>query len=91
MTLYSRGVAPSKSTSIVRGPLEAALRNALAHLENLDAAGVAPVAPLDELRGRMAHPLTDEGTPAEQVIADLAADTAGGIMGNARAGASTRG
>ncbi len=83
MTLYSRGVAPSNSTSIFRGPLEAALRNALAHLENLDAAAVGPVAPLDVLRARMAHPLTDEGAPAEQVIADLAADTAGGIMGNA--------
>src|ERR1700683_2318542 len=83
LTFYSRVVAPSNSTSIFRGPLEAALRHALAHLENLDAAPVAPTAPLEMLRERMARPLTDDGAAPQQVIAELVADSAGGIMGNA--------
>jgi glutamate/tyrosine decarboxylase-like PLP-dependent enzyme len=82
-TLYSRGVAPSNSTSTFRGPLESALRHALAHLENLDSAPVASTAPLETLRARMARPLTEDGAPPEQVIADLIADSAGGIIGNA--------
>jgi glutamate/tyrosine decarboxylase-like PLP-dependent enzyme len=82
-TLYSRGVSPSNSTSTFRGPLEFALQHALAHLENLDAAPVAPTATLETLRARMARPLAEDGAQAEQVIADLVADSAGGIMGNA--------
>jgi glutamate/tyrosine decarboxylase-like PLP-dependent enzyme len=82
-TLYSRVVAPSNSTSAFRGPLESALRYALAHLENLDAAPVAPTATLEALRARMARPLTDDGAPPEQVIADLVADSAGGVMNSA--------
>ncbi len=76
-------MAPSNSTSTFRGPLESALRHALAHLESLDAAPVAPTAPLEILRARLARPLTDDGAPPEQVIADLVADSAGGIMGSA--------
>ena len=82
-TFYSRVVAPSNSSSIFRGPLEDALRYALAHLENLDSGPVAPNAPPESLRRRMAHALTDYGIPAQEVIADLVADSAGGIMGNA--------
>ncbi|HEX3878530.1 MAG TPA: aminotransferase class V-fold PLP-dependent enzyme [Bryobacteraceae bacterium] len=76
-------MAPSTSTSIFRDSLEAALRHALAYLENLDAAPVAPVALLEDLRARMAHPLSDDGVPSTRVIEELLADTAGGIMGNA--------
>ncbi len=82
-TFYSRVVAPSNSTSIFRGPLESALRHALAHIENLDTAPVAPLAPLEDLRARMARPLADGAVAADQVIADLVHDSAGGIMGNA--------
>jgi glutamate/tyrosine decarboxylase-like PLP-dependent enzyme len=81
-TLYSRGVAPSNTTSVFRGPLESALRHALEHLENLDANPVAPTATLETLRARMGRPLTNDGAPPQQVIADLVADSAGGIIGN---------
>ena len=76
-------MAPSNSTSMFRGPLEDALRHALAHIENLNATPVAPTAPLADLRARMARPLTDGPIEPRQVIADLVADSAGGIMGNA--------
>jgi glutamate/tyrosine decarboxylase-like PLP-dependent enzyme len=66
-----------------RGPLEDALRHALAHIENLDATPVAPTASLADLRARMARPLTDGPIEPRQVIADLVNDSAGGIMGNA--------
>ena len=82
-TFYSRVVAPSNSSSIFRGPLEDALRYALAHLENLDLGPSRPAPPPESLRRRMAHALTDYGIPAQEVIADLVADSAGGIMGNA--------
>ncbi len=85
MTFYSRGVSASNSSlalsAAFRGPLEAALRHALAHLENLDTAPVAPTVPLETLRPRMARALTEEGVAAEQVIADLVSDSAGGIVG----------
>ena len=66
-----------------REPLELAFRNALAHLEGLETSPVAPRASFEELRARMTRPLTDEGVAASQVIDELVADTAGGIMGNA--------
>jgi glutamate/tyrosine decarboxylase-like PLP-dependent enzyme len=64
-------------------PLEAASRVALSYLAHLDSAPVAPTAGLDELRRRFAKPLIDAGTPAEQVITELAADVEGGIMSSA--------
>src|SRR5215472_14847782 len=71
LTFYSRVVAPSNSTSPFRGPLEAALRHALSHLESLDSSPVAPLAPAETLRARMSRPLSDCGVPPEQVLADL--------------------
>ena len=44
-------------------PLEAASRLALSYLAHLDSAPVAPTAGLDELRRRLAKPLSDSGTP----------------------------
>ena len=64
-------------------PLEAASRLALSYLAHLDSAPVAPTVGLDELRRRLGKPLNDTGTPAEQVITELAADVEGGIMGSA--------
>ena len=69
--------------SVFRAPLEAASRLALSYLNDLDRAPVSPVASLDELRRRLAKPLTGAGIPAEQVVAELAADVEGGILGSA--------
>ena len=66
-----------------RAVLERAFAHALAHLENLDRAPVAATATLAELRGRLGKPLPDDGLPAPQVIDELAADVAGGILGSA--------
>jgi glutamate/tyrosine decarboxylase-like PLP-dependent enzyme len=77
----SSSALPSAPCATFRGPLEAALQHALAHLENLDAMPVAPTATLETLRSKMAHPLTGEGVAPEQVIADLVRDSAGGIVG----------
>ena len=63
--------------------LERAFTHALAHLENLDRAPVAATATLSELRGRLAKPLPEDGVPAPQVIDELAADVAGGLLGSA--------
>ncbi len=64
-------------------PLEAASRLALSYLDRLDRLPVAPTVGLDELRGRLARPLNDAGTPPAQVITELAADVEGGILGSA--------
>lgn len=69
--------------SSYRTILERALAHSLAHLDSLDTAPVGATAPLDELRARIGRPLTDEGLAAEDVLDDLAADTAGGILGSA--------
>jgi glutamate/tyrosine decarboxylase-like PLP-dependent enzyme len=66
--------------SLFHPPLLAASRIALSYLAQLDRLPVAPVMGLDELRNRLAKPLQDAGTPAEQVITELAADVQGGIM-----------
>jgi glutamate/tyrosine decarboxylase-like PLP-dependent enzyme len=75
-------VAPSTST-IFRDSLEFALRHALEYLENLDTASVAPTASVELLRARMGRLLAEDGASPEQVIADLVADSAGGLMGSA--------
>ena len=60
-----------------------ALTHALAHLDSLPDSPVAATASLATLRERLAKPLAADGVPAEQVIDELVADTAGGIMGSA--------
>ena len=66
-----------------REPLQAAVRHALAHIENLDALPVAATASLETLRARLARPLVDDGAPPEQVVEDLVSDSAGGIVASA--------
>jgi glutamate/tyrosine decarboxylase-like PLP-dependent enzyme len=66
-----------------REPLEAASRLALSYLAQLDQLPVAPTVGLDELRRRLARPLLDHGTPAGQVISELAAGVEGGILASA--------
>jgi glutamate/tyrosine decarboxylase-like PLP-dependent enzyme len=63
--------------------LQTAARHALAHIENLDGLPVAATASLGTLRARLARQLTDEGSPAEQVIEELVSDSAGGIVASA--------
>jgi glutamate/tyrosine decarboxylase-like PLP-dependent enzyme len=63
--------------------LEHALSHSLAHLENLEHSPVAASASLHSLRERLAKPLNSESMPAERVIDELVADTAGGIIGSA--------
>src|SRR5579864_1907045 len=70
-------------TSSFRLALEHALSHSLAHLENLEHSPVAASASLHSLRERLAKPLNSESVPAERVIDELVADTAGGIIGSA--------
>jgi glutamate/tyrosine decarboxylase-like PLP-dependent enzyme len=60
-------------------PLDAAIRHALAHLATIDTAPVGARADAATLRRRLDRPLTEQGTPATQVIDELAADVAGGL------------
>ena len=72
-----------KDTSAFRPALEQALSHSLAHLESLEHSPVAARTSLHVLRERLLKPLNSDGLPAEQVIDELVADTAGGIMGSA--------
>lgn len=66
-----------------RESLTLALEHSLAHIENLEHAPVGPTVDAETLRARLARPLTDDGTPPEQVLAELVRDVSGGIMGSA--------
>lgn len=66
-----------------RAPLNQALSHALSYLDGLDAMPVGATVSLDELRHRLNRPLTNTGTQPDQVIDELVADTAGGIIGSA--------
>src|SRR5262244_3620048 len=66
-----------------RKPLEAATNIALSYLERLDDSPVAAVVDLATLRRRLGEPLSREGMPPDQVVAQLADDVAGGIVGSA--------
>jgi glutamate/tyrosine decarboxylase-like PLP-dependent enzyme len=68
--------------SAFRPVLERALSHSLAYLHSLDQSPVAATASLQTLRERLARPLNDAGLPAEVVLDDLVADTAGGIVGS---------
>jgi glutamate/tyrosine decarboxylase-like PLP-dependent enzyme len=63
--------------------LERAVGHALAHLESFDQLPVCASATLDELRARLARPLTEQGSDAVTVIDELVRDAAGGILGSA--------
>jgi len=66
-----------------RAVLERALAHSLTHLGSLDDTSVAATATLEELRVRLAHSLDFDGIEASDVLDDLVADTAGGILGSA--------
>jgi glutamate/tyrosine decarboxylase-like PLP-dependent enzyme len=65
-----------------RAALERAAEHAFAWLDGLDARSVATTATSAEMRARLARPLPECGTDPVQVIDDLVADTAGGILGS---------
>jgi glutamate/tyrosine decarboxylase-like PLP-dependent enzyme len=66
-----------------RESLTLAFEHSLAYLENLDRAPVGPTASAAALRARLSRPWTEDGTPPEQVLAELVQDVSGGIMGSA--------
>ena len=65
-----------------RAVLERAAEHAFAWLEGLETRSVATTATPAQMRARLARPLEEEGVPALQVIDELVADTAGGILGS---------
>ncbi len=63
--------------------LDEAARLARAYTDGLDARAVGASAGLEELRARLARPLTDAGEDPSAVVADLARDVEGGLVANA--------
>ena len=63
--------------------LDAAFTQAVNHLESLDQTSVAATAGLATLRARINRPLARTGVAPEQVIQELNADVAGGLLGSA--------
>jgi glutamate/tyrosine decarboxylase-like PLP-dependent enzyme len=73
----------SATTEPYEDLLRQACETALAYLAKLDSASVAATADLAALRAQLGRALNDRGIPAERVIAELAADAEGGIIGSA--------
>ena len=65
-----------------RAALARAAEHANAFLAELESRPVAATATLADLRARLGRPLVDGGVDAAQVIDDLVADVAGGIVGS---------
>ena len=63
------------------GVLDRALRHAREHLNNLESLPAGPSRGLFDIRRQLTKPLTDQGMPAGQVIDELVADSAGGVVG----------
>ncbi|HLZ58788.1 MAG TPA: aminotransferase class V-fold PLP-dependent enzyme [Ktedonosporobacter sp.] len=70
-------------TSLFREVLEQTLTHALIYLETLSQKPVGATTTLAELRQRLSKRLPDAGMQAAQVIDELVADVAGGILGSA--------
>src|SRR5271156_3820180 len=66
-----------------RRPLEVALYRALSYLDGLDRMPVASRVDRATVWRRLAKPLTEEGVSPEVVVADLARDVEGAIVGSA--------
>jgi glutamate/tyrosine decarboxylase-like PLP-dependent enzyme len=66
-----------------RKVLSATFQTALSYLDNLDRSAVAASVDLKTLRNRLGKQLGRQGLPPEQVIAELAADAEGGMVGSA--------
>ncbi len=62
--------------------LQQAAGLAIDYLEGLDSQAIKTTATLAELRDRLGGVLSGKGLPADQVIEELVADTAGGILGS---------
>jgi len=71
-----------KTPSQLEKVLEPTLQIALSYLENLDHASVAPTVDLGTLRNRLGKRLDEQGLPPEQVVAELATDVEGGLVGS---------
>jgi len=69
------------SKSAFRPALTQAFEQALAYLEGLSSMPVAPKADLATVRERLGRTLGNEGVAADQVIAELARDVEGGLVG----------
>jgi glutamate/tyrosine decarboxylase-like PLP-dependent enzyme len=65
-----------------RPVLEQTLSHALAYLEQLEQAPVGATVEISDLRQRLGGRLPDAGTSAVQVVDDLVANAAGGIVGS---------
>jgi glutamate/tyrosine decarboxylase-like PLP-dependent enzyme len=65
------------------GALNVAVDNAILHLEQLGDSSVAATRSAAELRAQLDRPLAKTGLPAQQVIAELARDVQGGLLGSA--------
>src|SRR5215472_1791336 len=65
-----------------RAALERAAEHAFAWLDGLDTRSVATTATSAQMRARLARPLPERATDPVEVIDDLVADTAGGILGS---------
>lgn len=59
-----------------------AAAHALAWLDRLDDRSIATTASLNQMRARLARPLCEDGVAPCEVIDDLVADSAGGILGS---------
>ena len=64
-------------------PLQAAYETALEYLDQLEHAPVPAQQDVATLRSHLLKPLNNSGMPAEQVVAELARDAAGGLIGSA--------
>jgi glutamate/tyrosine decarboxylase-like PLP-dependent enzyme len=71
------------TAKVYRPVLESALEQALHYLNGLDDMPVAATVTTDDLRQRLGRSLSEEGLDATEVIADLVADTRGGLVGSA--------
>jgi glutamate/tyrosine decarboxylase-like PLP-dependent enzyme len=74
---------PAIGRTAAHRALDTAYGLSLAHLESLRDAPVGAKVDLAALRRRLAKPLRREGLPPEQVLAELATDVAGGLVGSA--------
>ena len=63
--------------------LDTAFRHSLEHLESLDRTPVNATADARTLRARLRKPLSNSGVDPEQVVAELARDVEGGLLGTA--------
>src|ERR1043166_421495 len=70
------------SNDVFKPALDRALAHSLSHLASAESRPIATTTSLQELRERFTRPLPEAGTSPEQIIDDLARDTAGGLVGS---------